>query len=216
MQSIGMEKIKTLSELDIEYAQAYVPRKTSVKERKFHASDFAFYGVLFAVLIVLFAFYGAGSGTPRSLMGYSAMRVLTSSMQDEIPKDSLIITKNVAPASLKIGDDITFLVDADTTVTHRIVGIQENFANTGARGFQTQGIMNGSPDREIVPAQNVVGIVVFHNLFLGQVLSFIKENVLWIGLFAALFVGLFAALRIAFSKDGARGRKRMIPHEHGP
>jgi signal peptidase len=174
------------------------------RNRQSRTFDILFYTGLAIALIVIFAFYNGGSGAPRSFMGYSAMRVLTESMQDEIPKDSLIVTKNVGAGTLEIGDDITFLVDADTTVTHRIIAIQENYANTGMRGFQTQGIMNSSPDREIVAAQNVVGKVVFHNLALGKVFAFVGKYAIWIGLFAAMFIGLFAALRVALKRDGPR------------
>ena len=47
-------------------------------------------------------------------------------------------------------------------IRDRIVGIIENYENTGQRAFTTQGIMNAQPDKQPVPAVNVVGKVVFH------------------------------------------------------
>ena len=102
-------------------------------------------------------------GAPRSLAGYSGMIVLTESMQSEIPKGSLVIAQQVDPETLQIGDDITYMANQTTSVTHRIVGINENYENTGQRAFQTQGIMNDQPDSQPVPAVNVVGKVVFHS-----------------------------------------------------
>ena len=101
------------------------------------------------------------------------MIVLTESMQSEIPKGSLVIAKQVDPNTLQIGDDITYMANQTTSVTHRIVGINENYENTGQRAFQTQGIMNDQPDSQPVPAVNVVGKVVFHSETLGVVASFI-------------------------------------------
>ena len=162
-------------------------------------TGFLFYTALIVVVLVLFLSFSEDNGVPRSIFGFSMMTVLTPSMQDVIPKDSLVVTRHVDAAALEIGDDVTFLVNEKTTMTHRIVGIYENYMNTGARGFETQGTMNASPDREIVAAQNLVGKVVFHNLLLGKVMVFMKKYALWICIFTPLFVGLFVALRIVFS-----------------
>jgi signal peptidase I len=183
----------------------------SPAKRKSLLGDVLFYVGLVVVLVLIVSVYGGGSGAPRSIAGYSAMRVLTSSMQDAIPKDSLVIMREVEPGTLAVGDDITFLKDAETTVTHRIVGIQENYANTGARGFQTQGIMNAVPDKEMVAAQNVIGKVVFCSLPLGQIVGFIKDHALWVGLFTVLLIGLVSALRVVFAKEEPAKEQQQSP-----
>ena len=134
-----------------------------------------FYGLLLLLLLGAVFVRTTSDGSPRSLAGYSGMIVLTESMQSEIPKGSLVITKTVDPQSLQIGDDITYMANQTTSVTHRIVGITENYENTGQRAFQTQGIMNREPDKQTVPAINVVGKVVFHSEVLGTVASFIGQ-----------------------------------------
>ena len=134
-----------------------------------------FYGLLLLLLLGAVFVRTTSDGSPRSLAGYSGMIVLTDSMQSEIPKGSLVITKTVDPQSLQIGDDITYMANQTTSVTHRIVGITENYENTGQRAFQTQGIMNREPDKQTVPAINVVGKVVFHSEVLGTVASFIGQ-----------------------------------------
>ncbi|MFR3483522.1 MAG: signal peptidase I, partial [Clostridia bacterium] len=134
-----------------------------------------FYGLLLLLILSAVFVRTTSDGSPRSLAGYSGMIVLTESMQSEIPKGSLVITKTVDPQSLQIGDDITYMANQTTSVTHRIVGITENYENTGQRAFQTQGIMNREPDKQMVPAVNVVGKVVFHSEVLGTVASFIGQ-----------------------------------------
>ena len=134
-----------------------------------------FYGLLLLLILSAVFVRTTSDGSPRSLAGYSGMIVLTESMQSEIPKGSLVITKTVDPQSLQIGDDITYMANQTTSVTHRIVGITENYENTGQRAFQTQGIMNREPDKQTVPAINVVGKVVFHSEVLGTVASFIGQ-----------------------------------------
>ncbi len=132
-----------------------------------------FYSLLLLLLLSAVFVRTTSDGSPRSLAGYSGMIVLTESMQSEIPKGSLVIAKTVDPQTLQIGDDITYMANQTTSVTHRIVGINENYENTGQRAFQTQGIMNDQPDSQPVPAVNVVGKVVFHSETLGVVASFI-------------------------------------------
>ncbi|MCL2864877.1 MAG: signal peptidase I [Lachnospiraceae bacterium] len=160
-----------------------------------------FYLVLIGMLIGVFFFTRNENetGAPRQFLGFSAMRVLTGSMQSEIPQDSLIITRQVLPWEIQVGDDITFMVSETRTVTHRVVGIDENFQGTGNLGFQTQGIENPSPDREIVRPENVVGRVVWHSLPLGQIFYVIQSNVLYLGIGLILSIILIAALSVAIT-----------------
>mgnify|MGYP002551805095 CR=1 FL=1 len=137
------------------------------------AGSVAFYSTLVLLVIASLFIRTTGSGAPRSLAGFTGMVVLTESMQSEIPKGSLVIIKQVNPNTLQIGNDITYLANQTTTVTHRIVGIIEQYEDTGQRAFQTQGVMNAQPDKLPVPAANVVGKVIFHSELLGQAASFI-------------------------------------------
>jgi signal peptidase len=223
--------VKTLGEIDHEYLRARAERgrqwrtlsseytldstafesqrEETIKKSVWasRASGAFFYLILLIVVGTLFFSYG-DNNAPRSFFGYAMMRVLSPSMQDVLPKDSLIITREVDPAALQVGDDISFLKNASTTLTHRIIAIDENYADSGKRGFQTQGTMNTYPDKDVVPAHNLVGKVIFNNLFLGIALGFIRQYTLWIVFFAALVAGLAMSLRVAFSKDETSGYER--------
>ena len=135
--------------------------------------EVVFYGLLLLLIVAALFVRTTSDGAPKSLAGYSGMIVLTESMQSEIPKGSLVIAQQVDPETLQIGDDITYMANQTTSVTHRIIGIIEDYEGTGQRAFQTQGTMNDQPDKQLVPAINVVGKVVFHSETLGVVASFI-------------------------------------------
>ena len=135
--------------------------------------EIVFYGLLLLLIVAALFVRTTSDGAPKSLAGYSGMIVLTESMQSEIPKGSLVIAQQVDPETLQIGDDITYMANQTTSVTHRIIGIIEDYEGTGQRAFQTQGTMNDQPDKQLVPAINVVGKVVFHSETLGVVASFI-------------------------------------------
>ena len=122
-------------------------------------------------------------------------------MQAEIPKGSLVIAQQVDPKTLQIGDDITFMANPTTTVTHRIIGIIEDYEDTGQRAFQTQGIMNDEPDAQPVPAVNVVGKVIFHSEVLGQIAGFMGQYWLFILFAAAVVIGLTVILKRIYQKE---------------
>ena len=179
------------------------------KKRKlpFSMGDAVFYLVLIAVVVGVLFFLG-NEGGPKSFAGYSVFTVLSGSMESEIPKGSLVVTKQVDSSELQIGDDITYLSNPTTTITHRIVGITERYADTGQRAFQTQGVMNSTPDKQPVPAANVVGKVIYHSLFLGKVASFLKEHWPVLLVLTVLLLGLFRTLKSALKKDVEDGLKK--------
>lgn len=146
-------------------------RESKDGERRDFLGDFLFYGFLIVAVMTALLFNGNDKG-PSTFAGYGAFSVMTESMQDEIPKGSLVITKSVAASELEVGDDITYMANQTTSVTHRIVKIEENYSNTGYTFFQTKGTMNASPDQQLVSEVNIVGKVVFHSYILGVVMSF--------------------------------------------
>lgn len=162
-------------------------------------SSILFYFIIIALVFGAFLIRSSGSSKPWSIAGYSAMTVLTGSMEDVYPQGSLIITKTTDADKLKIGDDITYMTGETSSITHRIIGITENYLETGERGFETKGVMNANPDKEIVAAGNVVGKVVFCSTVLGATAKFITTN--WPLL---LFLIVVLVLLIAFLQWNAR------------
>lgn len=163
--------------------------------------DVLFYVVILGVVFGAFFLRMGSGGQPTMIAGYSGMTVLTSSMEDVYPKGSLIITQRVDADELQIGDDITYMISETSSITHRIIGITEDYLNTGERAFETQGTMNEKPDKDPVAAANVVGKVIFCSKPLGQAASFVTDN--WpILLFSVVVLGvLFWFLKWNFSRE---------------
>lgn len=163
--------------------------------------EMSFYLFLLLFVVCVFFFKNNSGGAPTTIGGFSLMQVLTSSMETAIPKGSLIVTKKVAPDTLEVGDDITYLINANTTITHRIVDITEEYLDTGERAFITQGVCNARPDSEPVAAVNVVGKVIFHSYILGQILGFLQVNWVFVVVLFVLTVALIYMLRFLFRKE---------------
>jgi len=155
-------------------------RQPLVAKKKNWIESFVFYGIVVAVIVLISTlFSGPGdSGVPRNIMGYAPLTVLTKSMHSVYPKDSFLLIQVEDPKKLTIGDDITFLQENNTTVTHRIIGIQENFENQGQRGFETKGVDNPLADENIVIADNVIGKVIYSNYTMGRILLMVRNNLL--------------------------------------
>jgi signal peptidase len=139
-------------------------------------SDILFYVVVLMILLTVMT-SGENAGYPKSIFGYSYFTVVSRSMQNEIPKGSLIFVKHTEPQDLTIGDTITYMRDQTTSVTHKIVDIYEDYENRGIRGFQTQGVNNASPDNDIVYETNVVGKVILVLPFVGACIAYLGANI---------------------------------------
>ena len=157
-------------------------------------ADILFYGLLAALVVGAF-FISRADKTP--VFGFSLSNVLTWSMEPDIPQGALLVIRETDPGLIQIGDDITYMKDPETSVTHRVIGITEDFEGSGGRGFETQGIANDTPDFDIVPAVNVVGVVRASVPMLGSWLVWLRGNLL---LFAGFTVGI---ILLAFLLKGA-------------
>ena len=178
---------------DVFYPALYGKRCGALEDRKrdilLFLSDALFF--LAVAVIVMYAFGSAPhGGAPKVVLGYSCVMDLSPDMGGEIPKDSLLIIKQVKPEALKKGDAITFMRDYDSSVTHRIVGVYENFEKSRARGFLTQAACSDAPDKDVVYEANVVGKVIAVFPRAGAALAYLGGNIsvvyIVFGAFAAL------------------------------
>jgi len=171
------------------------PRSKPIRKHKhFSIKNFLYYGLLIAVVVTAY-FVGNTTNQPRTVFGYSVFTVLTGSMRSEIPEGSLIITKYTDPNQIEVGDDITYLREDLSTVTHRVVEIYENYNNSGVRGFRTKGIDNPMADTNIIHPNNILGVVVFHVAGVGSFFVYVQQNPLLIVLIGIILIALVYTIR---------------------
>jgi signal peptidase len=182
------------------------PEKTRQPARKTAwraVSGIMFYSALALVVLAAFVFSGS-PGTARDLFGFSHFTVVSPSMQSAIPVGSLIVTRRPAsPSELQVGDIITYFDSARTeTITHRIVEIDPvNWQ------FTTKGDNNPGNDPEPIPADLLVGRVVWHVRGVGQVMLFLQQRIMWVIIIFALFVTLSFTLQIMLRKEKEQDEK---------
>lgn len=179
-------------------------KKDKPKEKssgKSFLGNLLFYVAIIALVGGAFLAKSGSGGQPTVIAGFSAFTVLSSSMEDTYPKGSLIVTHQVDADELEIGDDITYMVSATSSITHRIIGITENYLSTGARAFETQGTMNEKADKDPVAAANVVGKVIFCSVALGRAATFVSANWPILLFFVVVICALIAFLKWNMSRD---------------
>jgi len=168
----------------------------TIKSKRFigRITSFLFYAILSALIIMAFS-SGVRTGLTKNIFGYSYFAVLTNSMQSKIPQGSLVFTKETDPNHIRRGDDITYIKEDGTTVTHRVETIIDDYEGSGSRGFQTKGIENAKPDDGIVRSPQVVGVVRMCIPKAGFVMNYLGENPLMKLSFLAIAFLWLAILR---------------------
>ena len=163
--------------------------------------------IAFALLVLLRTVFTPAGEVP-TLGGYSFMRTLTGSMEPAIPVHSFLITDDVDPESLQVGDIITFRSTEPNLEgalnTHRITSVYEE---NGQLMFRTKGDANAVEDSEPVAAVNVVGKVVFVSAALGIVVSLFANPLVFLLLIVVplvLLLGFEFAKLVKSTKEVAR------------
>lgn len=119
-------------------------------------------GILVIVLIILI---GLLSFVPR-LFGWESANIISGSMEPAIPVGSLVIAGTEDCESIEVGDIIMYR-SGNTPITHRVV-----WNDTENRKIHTKGDANLQEDMYPVSYNLVIGKVLVHVPYLGNVLQF--------------------------------------------
>lgn len=99
-----------------------------------------------------------------SIFGHSLFRVVTGSMEPEIPVGAILVSKEVEITDLRIGDIVCFFSlepgRFGQIITHRIVNVLTG--EDGLLMLQTKGDANLVTDIQYVTAQNLIGKVIYY------------------------------------------------------
>ena len=88
-----------------------------------------------------------------SALGHQVYIVRGASMEPAIPLGSVIVVRPVDPASVQVGEIVTYRLPQGTVVTHRVTAVTDE----GGLAFQTKGDASLSADPSPIPASAIVG-----------------------------------------------------------
>lgn len=109
------------------------------------------------------------------LIGLKPYVVLSGSMEPAYHVGSLIYVKSVDYKELKVGDPITFMLNENTVVTHRIIEVLVDEEDPETIRYFTQGDANDVADGTSVHYRNIIGKPVFSIPYLGYVSNYIQN-----------------------------------------
>ena len=158
--------------------------------------------ILVSVFVLLSVVLTPAGQVPQ-VLGYSVFRVMTGSMEPEIPENSLLVVKKTPPEDIAPGDVISFF-SPDPALegavnTHRVARIEEE---NGRIQFITKGDANLIEDIYPVDGSALVGKAVFTSYALGKAVSLLSNPLVFsvivlLPLLIILLMNLYRAVRIA-------------------
>lgn len=173
----------------------------------------AIVNIVFVVLIVLLVAVTVMSllarigGSGNLLFGkYGFGRIVTGSMEPDIPTGSFVLVEKTDPDMLQVSDVVMFLSDDPDVpegmpVSHRIVRIE--YDEDGTRRFITKGTANPIEDTYPVYDDAVIGKVIMHSVFLGHVVGFSQQSYIYPILIVLLAINLVLNLVIVIGEAKA-------------
>lgn len=128
--------------------------------------------LIIVILILILVLIQRVSDNNMALGGIRIYNVATGSMIPEYQVGDILISKEVEPEEIKIGDDVTYISKENgKLITHRVVNIREE---NGKYYFITRGISNTADDKEISEDQ-IYGKVIYKPVILSSINKIIKN-----------------------------------------
>ena len=143
------------------------------------------------------------------LVGLQPFVVLSGSMEPTYHVGSLIYVKSVDYKQLQAGDPITYLLNENTVVTHRITEVLVDEEDPNTLRYFTKGDANDIADGTSVHYRNIIGKPVFSIPYLGYVSNYIQNPP---GMYVAIAAGAILIMLVflpdIFSDDDKEEKKK--------
>lgn len=112
------------------------------------------FSLIFSIFIIAIIFF---------IYKYKMFIVISGSMQPTLKTNELVIIENIKDdIQYKVGDIITYYDSKENdNITHRIVEVTQN-------GYYTKGDSNNINDLNIVKRDQIIGKMIYHSFFLGN------------------------------------------------
>lgn len=154
--------------------------------------------LVLAVSLCLYATIQVLTKGYANIGGFMMFRVVTGSMEPEIPVGALLLTKEEEIENIRTGDIVCFRTQVSEIwgkiVTHRVVNISE--AEDGKILLETKGDANAVSDIHYVDETNLLGRVIWYtgdDSMFAEIISLFTSEIGFLG-FIALPSLLLAAL----------------------
>ena len=163
--------------------------------------------VILCLIVAAIIIFQKISDSNRSIAGYRIFRVITGSMEPEYQVGEVVISKEVNPTTIKVGDDIVYLGRYGEyngkIIMHSVVAIDTD--ENGNLNFHAKGLHTSSVEDPQIKADQVYGVVKFKSGIL-TVLYKLATNIY--SLFVIISV-LVLNVFIAFKPSGKEKMQQL-------
>ena len=125
--------------------------------------------IIYQILVILCLIVAAiiilqkVSDSNKSIAGYRIFRVITGSMEPEYEVGEVVISKEVDPKNIKIGDDIVYLGTygeySGKIIMHSVIAIDTD--ENGEINFHAKGLRSTSVEDPQIKGSQIYGVVKF-------------------------------------------------------
>ena len=136
-----------------------------------------------STIILIFLVVIGGLLLVPQLVGYKTFVIVSGSMEPNIPVGSLVYAKEVPFDEIQVDDIVSYQVSSSTTVTHRVVEI-----NQDGQEVITKGDANDVVDASPVSYSQIIGKVVFSIPILGSISLYMRSTIGIISIIGLLFI----------------------------
>ena len=169
-----------------------------------------FFSIVFAIIILVVTSliiqkYILKEEVPN-IFGYKILQVMSGSMSGEFETGDTILIKEIKnEGDLKIGVVITYRIEKNTMVTHRIV----NITKIGEKlNYTLKGDANNTEDSEKVTFSNVEGIYVRKLNLIGKLINFMQKPYGMVIIFTTPILLILYIIKNEKAKEEKRNKRR--------
>ncbi len=141
------------------------------------------------------------------IFGFKILQVMSGSMSGEFETGDTILIKNVKnERKLKVGDVVTFRVEKNTLVTHRIVDITKV---DNKLMYTTKGDANNTEDSDKINISEIEGIYIKKIITVGKIIKFMQKPY---GMIITFTIPILLII-VIINKEKIKEEKRNIRRE---
>lgn len=143
-------------------------------------------------LIIVVAIFSMTLVVPK-VLGVNMYVILSGSMEPSYQTGGVVFVEDTDRNDIKINDVVTYRVNGNTIVTHRVVDIVDEEDEIS---YITKGDANSEADNNCVYPENIIGKVMFTIPYLGYAISYIQQPP---GMYVAIALGISVMLMMMLS-----------------
>ena len=155
--------------------------------------------VIVCLIVAAIIIFQKVSDSNRSIAGYRIFRVITGSMEPEYDVGEVVISKEVDPKNIKVGDDIVYLGTygeySGKIIMHSVVAIDKD--ENGELNFHAKGLRSTSVEDPQIKGSQIYGVVKFKSVILTVLYKLATNIYSLFVIITILVLNVFISFRVS-------------------